>query len=75
MFSFVIGLVVTMVGVTLMYILPGYVIGVLTATTTFNATDLATARTAVGQAQGLGFAVVLFGLIWTMISVIAGGQK
>jgi hypothetical protein len=74
MFSFAIGLVTLMVGVSLMYILPEFVIATISATGTFNATAIALARAQTTTVQGVGFAVIVLSLVWLIIAVIGGGK-
>ena len=67
------GAVGVIVGVTLMYLIPPYLIDVLNQTGLF--TDVSAANTAIAAIQGLGFFVVVISMIWLVIGVISGGGK
>lgn len=75
MFTFAIGLVLITMGVTFMYILPPYIISVLNGTGIFTDASLASATTAIGQVQGVGFAVIMIGLVFMIVSVVSGRKQ
>lgn len=67
------GLIGVSVGVTLMYVLPAYVISILNTTGLFNTSMVNTAYTQVQTIQAIGFLVVVISLIWLVIGMISAG--
>lgn len=77
MFSLVIGLVLLAVGITFLYILPEFIITTLNDTSSFDSDALATALTKISTIRGVGFAVIIIGIVWLIVSQVAGlgGKK
>lgn len=72
LYTFAIGLVLVAIGVTFLYILPNYIITTLNSTSVFATADITTALSKVGQVQAVGFAVIIIGLIFMLVSVVSG---
>jgi beta-lactamase regulating signal transducer with metallopeptidase domain len=70
-----IGLITLSVGLTLVYILPEYIISALNSTSAFTAATIAAAQTAVNSIRALGYVVIVISVIWVLIAVISGGKK
>ena len=67
-----IGIIVLAAGVTLMFIIPEYLIYTLNQTATFDETALETATTKVNTVRNIGMAVIIIALVWVIIAVISG---
>lgn len=72
LYSFAISIILVSVGVVFIYLLPPYIINTLGNSTVFAAGDIATANARLGQVQGVGFAVIILGLIFMLVSVVGG---
>ncbi len=69
------GLIGVAVGITLMYLLPTYVISILNTTGIFTNDSVVAANTAVTGIQAIGFLVTMISLIWVIIGVVSAGGK
>ena len=69
-----IGMITLSAGVTLMFILPEYLIYILNTTGQFSTETISTATTQLGVVRGVGMAVIVISLIWVIIWVISGAH-
>ena len=67
-----IGMITLAAGVTLMFILPEYLIYILNTTGQFAASTITNATTQLGVVRGVGMAVIVISLIWIIIWMISG---
>lgn len=56
-----------------MYVIPDYVIKAINDTAVFTGSTVATANTQLATVRAAGFAVIIIGVIWVIVSVVIGG--
>ena len=72
MFNVAIGIIMIVLGVTFLYILPDYVVKVLNDSAVFSTATVNEANSKIATVRGVGFAVIVIGVIWLIIQMVAG---